>query len=296
MSALFLAAGQDGLRLTSQDGVEWKNEALGKEGEIYRAAAFGNGRFVAVGSYGGENIIASSADGVAWKTAKKEAKYVKYLRGLAFGGGQFVGIGGDPGSVGAAKPFVCFSRDGEKWGDFIDIAGKFILRRIVFGNGLWVGVGDRGRRAYSRDAKTWDDVPNVKPIDTLIDIAFGVPGGAGGGVFVGVGLHGLRVTTKDGAAWSEPVRGQEGEHINSIVWAGDRFVGVGAGATYISPDGEKWERRPNQDAPLACAFGGGAFVGANWKGRILTSTDGIAWKQVFKSEHHVEALAFGQVK
>ena len=37
--------------------------------------------------------------------------------------------------------------------------------------------------------------------------------------------------------WSEPVRGREGEHLNSVVWADDRFVAVAPGATFTSPDG-----------------------------------------------------------
>ena len=41
--------------------------------------------------------------------------------------------------------------------------------------------------------------------------------------------------------------------------------------------------------------GGGVFVGSNWRGRILRSTDAIEWKDVFQAEHHVEAIAFGGV-
>ena len=137
----------------------------------------------------------------------------------------------------SASAFVSTSSDGTTWSDFQSISGKFILRRAAFGNGLFVGVGDRGRRAYSRDGLHWDDVPGVKPLDTLIDVAFG------NGVFVGVGLHGLRRSTRDGVTWSEPVRGREGEHLNAIVWADDRFVAVAPGATFLSPDGQAWERR-----------------------------------------------------
>jgi hypothetical protein len=120
-----------------------------------------------------------------------------------------------------------------------------------------------------------------------VDVAFG------GGVFVGVGLHGLRMSTRDGLKWSPRQVGEEGEHLNSVVWTGKRFVAVGAGATYESADGEAWTRKPNKNAPLTVAYGGGVFVGANWKGRLLRSTDAVEWVQVFKSERHVEAIAFG---
>ena len=58
---LFVAVGHDGLRLLSTNGIDWKNAVIGKEGEVYRCIAFGNGRFAAIGSYGGSNIFASTA-------------------------------------------------------------------------------------------------------------------------------------------------------------------------------------------------------------------------------------------
>ena len=304
--ALFVAVGQQGQRIVSTDGATWKDAQLGKEGEVYRAVAYGNGRYVAVGTFGGNNIFAVTTDGVTWQTGTKDGKYRDFIRGLGFGHGGFLGIGGDPGTVGGSNPFVCTSDDGIKWGDYTPIGGKNILRRLAWGKGpdgegLFVGVGDRGRRAASKDGLHWDDAPGVKAIDTLVDVGFGTPGGvkdgAGGKdgkcLFVGVGLNGLRMSTTDGLKWGGRVVGDEGEHLNSILWAGDRFVAVGMGATYFSPDGEKWDRRDNKDAPLAVAYGKGLFVGTNWKGRILLSDDAVAWKQVHKSDYHFEAVTFG---
>ena len=164
MPSLFVAVGHNGQRLVSENGSDWKHLQLGKEGETYRAVAAGLGRYIAVGSYGGENILAVTTDGATWQTLKKEAKYVKYLRGLGFGNGMFVGIGGDPGSVGSSKPFVSTSTDGLVWSEFTEIPGKHILRRIAWGNGRWVGVGDRGRRSTSADGKIWQDPPDTNEI------------------------------------------------------------------------------------------------------------------------------------
>ena len=295
--------------MISADGIEWTHPQTGKEGETYRAVAFGNGRFAAVGSYGGANIFASTADGVTWQTGTKDAKYVSYLRGIGFGKKMFLGLGGDPGSVGDSRPFVMTSEEGQTWSEPIPNvvnqallpdasaappgakpppSSKNMLRRVAFGNERFVAVGDRGRRSVSKDGREWTDTPNVKAIDTLIDIAFG------NGVFVGVGLHGLRMSSPDGVTWSERLIGEEGEHINSVVWTGDFFVAVGQGATYTSVDGLKWERIPNTNSPLIAVFGRSVFVGSNWRGRLLHSTDAINWKVVFQAEYHVEALAFGR--
>lgn len=287
MLSRFIAVGHRGLRIASTDGKAWTNLQTGKEGEVYRAVSYGNGRFAAVGSFGGSNIMASTADGVDWQTGTRDAKYVSYVRGLGFGKGMFLGLGGDPGAVGDSRPFVVTSEDGQTWSELTPISGKNMLRRACFGNDRFVGVGDRGRRATSKDGKAWTDSPNVKAIDTLIDVTFGRD------LFVGVGLHGLRMTSEDGMKWSERLVGEEGEHINSVLWTGDRFVAVGQGATYISTDGLKWDRLPNTNAPLIAVHGNGQFIGSNWRGRILQSADAVTWTDVFQAEHHIEAVAFG---
>jgi hypothetical protein len=298
---LFVAVGYDGLRMSSADSASWTNVQVGKEGEVYRAVCHGNGLYVAVGSYAGSNIFAASRDARTWESATKDAKYKSYIRSIGFGGGQFLGLGGDPGSVGSSAPIAVTSPDGVHWSNYTDIVGKNILRRVAFGTGdkggLFVGVGDRGRRAASPDGLKWSDAPAAKAIDTLVDIAFGTPGDKG--IFVGVGLHSLRMTTTDGVYWSKPVRGEEGEHLNSIVWCSDRkqFTATGPDVTYTSPDGWAWRRDPVQDGPLTMTYGVakgvGTFVGNRWRGRIISSIDAIAWHETYKGEHHVEGLCFG---
>jgi hypothetical protein len=285
--SLFAAVGHQGQRIVSPDGAEWTHLQTGKEGEIYRAAAAGRGVTVAIGNFGGNNLMSMTRDGGAWEQVSREGQYKNFFRGLAFGNGHFLAIGGDPGSVGSSSPFVAESEDGVKWTEYVFISGKNILRRAAWGGDRWVGVGDRGRRSMSKDGRDWVDAADLKATDTLVDVAFGA------GKFVGVGLHGLRSVTEDGLKWAHRFPGEEGEHLNSILWAGDRFVAVGQGATYFSPDGIEWTRKENRDAPLTAAFGGGIFVGTAYKGKILRSTDAVEWKQVYKAEHHLEAVAWG---
>ncbi|MCX7666270.1 MAG: hypothetical protein N2112_12060 [Gemmataceae bacterium] len=285
--SIFVCVGQDGLRSVSEDGQTWSKPQMGKEGETYRAVAFGNGRCVAVGSYGGGNIFAYTSDGEKWQTHFQDAKYIKYVRGFGFGKDQFVCLGGEPVSVGAAKPFVMFTKNGETLTEPRDIVGKHMLRRFAYGNNLYVAVGDRGRRSYSKDASEWVDVPETKAIDTLIDVTYGQ------GVFVGVGLHGLRMLTVDGKTWSHRQVGEEGEHLNSIVFAKDRFVAVGPSVTYFSKDGKTWTSQANKNAPTFFCYGNGKFLGIAWKGKILFSDDALTWKEVAKFDQHIEAIAWG---
>lgn len=287
---LFIAVGEQGLRLTSPDGTTWKQAQLGKDGEVYRAACFGKGRAVVLGTYGGRSIFASTSDGEKWQTDSKDGRDMGAVRGLGFGKDTFVAVGGDAGFVGYCRPCAAQSTDGVAWTDLRGFPGKAILRRLAYGNDRFVGVGDVGRRSASTDGWKWDDAPDVKAIDTLVDVTFGK------GVFVGVGLHGLRMRSEDGLKWTDRQVGDEGEHLNSILWAGDRFVAIGMKATYTSPDGAKWERHAVQQGPLTAAFGNGVFIGVRWKGRLLRSTDAVAWREVHKVDLHIESLAHGSLQ
>ncbi len=279
---LFMAVGYSGQRLSSTDGLTWSRPQLGKEGEVFRAVCFGKGRFVAVGNYGGRHLTAATTDGENWKFEQRDGRGGEHVRGVCFGNDLFVLGGGDP-------PFTLTSTDGITWSEpnKPDSKGFAQVRRVAFGDGRFVAVGDHGWRGTSRDGANWTRAENIKAVDSLIEVAFG------NGLFVGVGLHGLRMVSADGVKWTDRVVGEEGEHLNSILWTGERFVAVGIGATYFSPDGLKWDRQPNKNAPLAVAYGNGVFVGCHWKGRLFRSKDGVEWQQVLKCEQHLEAVGFG---
>ena len=69
---LFVAVGQQALRIASKDGVAWTHEEIGKEGETLRAVAYGNGIFAAVGGFGwGDQLMAYSRDGLDWHITPK---------------------------------------------------------------------------------------------------------------------------------------------------------------------------------------------------------------------------------
>lgn len=285
--ALFVAAGEDGLRTFSPDGRQWIHRRTGREGEIYAAVCFGAGRCVATGRFGGDNVFAATADAVTWQPAKYDAQYARYCRSLVFFHDRFLAIG---------TTFVRVSSDGIHWEDERKITEYKVqygidstLRRFAIGDGRMVGVGAFGRTSATTDGLEWKNATDMKSVNTLIDVAYG------NGVFVGGGMHGLRMRSADGLAWTDRVVGEEGEHINAMIWDGRRFVGIGQGATYLSPDGLKWERVPNVQAPTAATFGGGVYVGSLWPGRMMRSTDGIAWEEVARLPQHCLALDFGKL-
>jgi len=282
---VFVAVGENGLRAFSRDGLKWSNVQNGREGEVFSTACFGGGKCVVGGRFGGENAFAASTDGTAWQVAKHNAMYANYISCLVYYKNRFIASGAN---------FVIPSDDGVTWTKEHKIAEYKVsyglggvLRRFAIGNDLLVGVGDFARCSVSKDGLEWKNAPNPKAVNTLIDVAYG------NGFFVGGGMHGLRMRSADGLAWTDRVVGEEGEHINSIVWDGNRFVGIGQGATYFSPDGAKWDRVPNVNAPTTAAFGAGTYVGSLWPGKIMRSTDAITWTEATTFPDHVLSLAYG---
>lgn len=286
---LFVAVGYNGLQMVSEDGREWKHIQIGKDGEVYRNVCCSSGIYVAVGSYGLTNFFARTLDGVTWQKQSKRSPGVYHLlSGVAFGNDRFIAYGGD-GTSDPAGNILHHSKDGTSWSELVQPKNRRLLRRATFGNGMFVGVGESGRRTVSKDGLTWQDAPEAKDTfkDTLVNVAFG------NGIFVGVGIHGLRMTTRDGLIWEHRQAGEEGEHLNSVVWAADRFVATGPTATFFSPDGVRWERQSVKQGPLTMTYGNGRFIGSRGKGRILYSEDAVQWTEVWKAEHFVEGLCFG---
>ena len=104
------------------------------------AVAFGDGRYVAVGS----GKISVSEDGTHWQSA--ESPTLGNLRAVARGDGLWVAVG-DFGE--------CFtSVEGLRWTQ--ESLGVFFhIRGVTRGNGLWVAVGDDSVILTSPDGRVW---------------------------------------------------------------------------------------------------------------------------------------------
>ena len=281
---MFCAVGHHGLRTTSSDGVNWSEPILHDQESLHlKTLVYGGGQLFAFGQYGAIGYYMISRDGKEWEEHGFNAGYT-FKGTFTWYQGKFIHSGGK-GTSSDVKPYIRTSKNGVDWSKEIRISGTRMLRRFAEGNGRLVGVGEYGRRSWSKDGVEWTDIPGVRPLDTLIDVCFG------NGMFVGGGLHGMRMSSKDGETWSDPIPGKEGEHINSIRWDGKRFVGVGQGATYVSPDGLEWERIPNKDAAIVSTFGNGIWVGSIWRGKIQTSKDAVQWQTAVDFGPHVEAIA-----
>ena len=113
---------------------------------------------------------------------------------------------------------------------------------ITYGNGLFVGVGDRGAILTSSDGTNW--FVQRRRVDLpLRGVTFG------GGVFVAVGESGTILSSADGTNWfyrhSFPTT-----FLNAVAYGNGRFIAVGSGPSptvmFTSTDGVTWERVPSR--------------------------------------------------
>lgn len=118
---------------------------------------------------------------------------------------------------------------------------------VVYGNGLFVAVGDKS---------TNQNAPGINE-----------------------GRIGAVYTSSDGWNWQEQTSGVRGSILRQIAFGGGRFVAVGtAGVVIYSDDGTNWQRavHPIFASWAGVAYGAGRFVAVG--GGTMTSRDGVTWK------------------
>lgn len=144
----FVAAGKNAagkaVVLSSENGQAWKAQALDLPGFV--GLAYGQGRFVAVGSGG---LVATSADGTAWTKAATPAQGDLY--GVAFGAGRFLAVG--------AAGLVLTSPDGAVWTKVAG-TGAQPLYAVTFAAGRFFVAGDKGMVGYSADGLALQMTPD----------------------------------------------------------------------------------------------------------------------------------------
>jgi len=284
---IFVVGGLDRFRSVSSDGLNWQaTEFSDKGGPTCAGAAFGNGRCALLfkKGYYGKTEIEFSEDAENWDRSEIDAKQVGHS--LIFYNGQFIVCTGKTINAGH-KPKVLATEDGESWTKEFSIPGRSIMTHYAEGNGRLVGIGPSGMAASTKNGTDWKGA-DLSTAESMISLAFG------NGFFVGGGLHGQVWRSPDGLKWEKTNSGKEGEHLNATIWDGKRFLGIGLGATYLSPDGRSWDRVENDLAPLSAVRGpGGVLAGNQWKGRLLTSSDGIDWTDQKTFQRHIEVVAAG---
>lgn len=268
----FVLVGAEGQVGVSPDGVEW-TEIHNPPAPALLAAAFGNGRWVAVGESG--LIVGGAADDTVWTPIVSGV--TSDLRAVTFGAGQFVIVGMDG--------VVLRSLDGLQWEPSTSGTAA-ALSDIHFHEGMFAAVGTDGAVLTSQDGIDWEPQNSGTP-ESLSGITVGK------GLWVAVGSKGTVITSPNTVEWS-PADFPIAAGLNSITYGAGRFVAAGkysrTSVIESSEDLRSWTSAISEKTnwwrvttASDVAYHNGRFVAAvthyDTNGLLLTSTDGLRWTE-----------------
>jgi len=254
------------------NGTAWEAGASAADNN-WRGIAYGNGRFVAVGTTGTGNRVMTSDDGVNWET-QTSASDSSWLD-VCYGNGIFVAVG-----VGV----VMTSPDGITWTSRTPAVGNF-WQSVCYGKGKFVAVSNNGtgdQVMTSVDGIVWESQSN--PVDLGW---FGVT--YGNETFVAVANTGTGnrvMTSPDGETWTSRSSAAD-NNWTDVTYGKGIFVAVAWSGTgnrvMTSDDGVTWSTQttPADNNWTSITYGGGLFVAVATSGtsnRVMTSVDGSTWR------------------
>ena len=227
---------------------------MGYMGIMLRGSAFGNGRYVTVGTYteSDTGVIQTSEDGVNWTMRSPQDDSILELYDVAFGNGTFAAVGWDYG----AGRNLYHSTNGINWTSHTN-ANVSNFYGVAYGGGLFVAVGD---------GVLLQSYPYVRTNRNIY-------------------------TSPDGITWTGRNSGAPAGDIHSIqavAYGTGRFVAVDdAGYTYLSTTGTTWTRNvPGINPPIALSgyvnYCNGLFISLGTSGTNFVSSDGLLWSPMVK--------------
>ncbi|NIM11251.1 MAG: hypothetical protein GTO45_04600, partial [Candidatus Aminicenantes bacterium] len=225
----YVAVGDGGLLMTSEDGMNWTRRPRNYTNQFCVIYNEEGSQFVVVGD---RQYIATSTNGIKW-VRRKFVKGSPALWGVAYGNGVYVATG-EFGTV-----FT--SLNGADWTERkTGINAR--LTSVVYGKGLFAAVGPRGFYSSSNKGVSWRT--HGSAASGLISVTFG------NNTFVAGGRDGVLYTSKDGKNWTKRETGLPNFFWDlTYVSLSGLFVGVGNRGNkstcmiVTSPDGVNWTWR-----------------------------------------------------
>lgn len=211
--SVYVAIGEDGVPLTSSDGINWQL-VTSPITDSLNSVIFAAGRFIAVGDGG---FVAVSFDGTTWITIA--ANVTANLSDIIFVEDRFIVVGGN---------VILVSDDfGQSWTTTAELSSNFQLNSITTSDDTLMAVGNSFLVITSTDnGNSWLVRPAAGD-NNLNSVAYGanrfVSVGSGGGIF----------TSDDAISWEQRDSGTE-NILHSIAFVDDIFVAVGDGGTILT--------------------------------------------------------------
>jgi hypothetical protein len=276
-NGLYVAVGASGIISYSADGIDWMSGVFDLP-DVLRAVAFGKNIYVAVGDRG---TIQTSSDGQHW--SQIEAQSTENLNAITYGNSTFVAAG----THGA----ILTSSDGTTWTPSTSVTSSNLMA-VVYGSSGFVAVGSLGTVLTSTDAMTWNAHASGVA-STLRAVAFG------SGRYVAAGDLGNVLESSTGTSWTQVAHGDITTSLYSLAYGNGQFVALGQPYPIFSTDGITWNNAAvgfvGPTPILALTFGGGMFMTANQSFTSLSSTDvgGCCAGGLQSTSLTIRAVAYG---
>lgn len=255
-SGRYVAVGELGTVLTSDNGATWTSRTSGTSAD-FLTVAYGNGRFVAGGNSG---VIRTSTNGVSWSAAASGLGTP--INGISWVNGIFVGS--------SYNLSIITSGAGTNW-TTRKSGGSNPLCSSAFINGLYVVVGGMGWGSptvyTSPDLSTWTWCDTGAAQDGFFGAA------ADGAAVAAVGKAGKAMTSPDGTNWVLRASGVTRD-LEAVCQGEGTFVAAGASGTLLaSRTGAGWLAQSSGTSQNlhGVAYGAGLFVAVGDNGTILTA-------------------------
>lgn len=286
--------GENGLILTSQNGINWTTAYTNDNINLNSVASFlyqepttvdissSTPRvfinvFVAVGD---EGKVVTSRDGINW--TERNSRYPFSFNNIIYDTtlGFFAAVG---------NQFTIFSSpNGEVW-NLMDAAEDEGLHAVAFGNDAYVAVGDTGLILHSTDGDVWTEVPLANlPLAAQSESFFGVTYGGPANQFIAVGSGNTIILSADGLNWSaaSSIPAMPVGNFLGITFSSGRYViAAGSFGLLSSADGDNWVRHTaganTHITSVTYSETIGNFAAVGTFGTILLSSDGVNWFDVF---------------
>jgi hypothetical protein len=239
----------------------------------WKSVTYGNGKFVAVSSYG-SNRVMYSEDAMNW-TGIPAGDESSTWSAVTYADGKFVAV-----AYSGIGNRVMHSTDGINWTGAT--AANPSWNSVAYGNGKFVAVayGGTNRIMYSTDGINWTAVSGYDSNNWQTVVY-------GNGKFVAVSNVGDNrvMYSTDGITWTVVPSSNDSNSWRSVTYGAGKFVAVASGGinrVMYSTDGITWTGTPSSNEGNSwdsITYGNGKFVVVATGGtdRIMYSEDAITW-------------------
>ena len=230
--------------VSTDGGISWKRYVINKETNSLSpnyipnmstmCMTYGNGRFVMIGKVGNNNYSIYSDDGINWSRGSFPT-FVFDFHDMTYGNGKFVAVYKHNNFN---QQGVIYSTDGITWSSSnlvsLPMTPNYTKdvdnnkRKLTYGNGIFVCIGDKDKVFYSSDAITWNtsSLPVYKTIDTKVnDITWNSISYGDGYFFAIKGYSSFAAYSTDGITWNTS-KLPTNPYWSSLEYGNGKFVAV----------------------------------------------------------------------